>query len=489
MHIRTDLYAEEVFTSFSCTSDVVSTIKYPTNSLQKHGTWTLVNPPTDRKIITGRWVLKTKLNGDGSVARYKARYVARGYAQVEGVDFFETYVPVVRAETVRLLLSLAAAKNWDMRQFDVKTAFLYGPLEEEVYLEQPEGFNDGTGRVCKLQKGLYGLKQSPRQWNGVFHKFLLAYGFRRSPDDRCLYKYKNKEHRMYLCLYVDDGLVFGSSEHIVNPFLKSLQKEFDVMTDYPHTYVGLNIKRDRERRTISVNQASYITRVLDRFGMTWSKTATTPADPTHRLSRNMPEEDGEKRFPYREALGCLNYIAVMSRPDIAFAVNSVAKFCEDPQPAHWNAVKRILRYLKATADVGPCYGGSSDDQPVAFSDSDYAGDPDTHRSTTGALVQMNGGPVIWSSSTQVVAAMASTEAEYMAMAVVLKDVLWLRRILRFISDQKKARTCRVYVDNQGAIALSRNPDFHRKSKHIHEVSSSPRRARGREDLHHLHRNF
>jgi hypothetical protein len=196
----------------------------------------------------------------------------------------------------------------------------------------------------------------------------------------------------------------------------------------------------------------------------------------------MPEEDGEKRFPYREAVGCLNYIAVMSRPDIAYAVNRVAKFCEDPQPAHWNAVKRILRYLKATADSGPCYGSSSDNQPIAFSDSDYAGDPDTHRSTTGALVLMNGGPVIWSSSTQTVTAMASTEAEYMAMSIVLKDVLWLRRILRFISDRRRTHPYRIYVDNQGAIALSRNPDFHRKSKHIDTKFHRVREEQEREKI-------
>jgi hypothetical protein len=413
------------------------------DSLEKHGTWSLVNPPPDRKVITGRWVLKTKLNEDGSVARYKARYVARGYAQVEGVDFFETYAPVVRAETVRVLLSLAATKDWEVRQFDVKTAFLYGPLEEEVYLEQPEGFNDGTGKVCQLKKGLYGLKQSPRQWNGVFHKFLLKYGFRRSP----VFTNTDTNNIGCICVYVDDGLVFASSEHVVHPFLTSLKEELDVTTDCPHTYVGLNIKRDREQGTISINQAGYIARVLDRFGMTWSKTATTPADPTHRLSRDMPEEDGEKRFPYREPVGCLNYLAVMSRPDIAYAVNRVAKFCEDPQPAHWNAVKRIMRYLKATANTGPCYGTSRDDQPIAFSDSDYAGDPDTHRSTTGTLVLMNRGPVVWSSSTQTVTAMASTEAEYMAMAIVLKDVLWLRRIIRFIFIRSKesaplSYTCR-----------------------------------------------
>lgn len=394
--------------------------------------------------------------------------MARGYAQVEGVDFFETYAPVVRADTVRSLLATAAAKDWNIHQFDVKTAFLYGPLEEEVYMTQPDGYQDGTPRVCKLQKGLYGLKQAPRQWNGLFHSFLLEKGFKQCPDDPCLYKLQNKEGTMFLCLYVDDGLVFSDNEEQAQKFLQYLKTRFEVVSHEPDTYVGIRIQRNRSKKLIFLNQKGYIERILTRLGMTNATTVTTPSDLTHKLSKEMgnnSDEDTERRFPYREAVGCLNYLAVMTRADIAFSVNKVAKFWERPQSGHWKAVKRIMRYLALTIKAGIKYCGSNLNL-CTYSDSDYAGDPDTRRSTSGTVSMINGGPVSWSSSTQSVTALASTEAEYMAMSVAMKDVVWLRRLWSFLNGMKLNKPTPLYVDNQGAIALSKNPDFRKRSKHI-----------------------
>jgi hypothetical protein len=435
-------------------------------SLTQHETWTLVHLPKDKQAITGRWVLKTKIHEDGTIHKYKARFVARGYAQVEGVDFFETYAPVVRADTIRTLLATANAKDWTMQQFDVKTAFLYGPLEEEVYMEQPEGYHDGSDRVCRLHKGLYGLKQSPRQWNGLFHQFLMEEGFEQCPDDPCLYKTTVQGTAMFLCLYVDDGLVVAEQEYVILDFLQRLKNKFDVTSQPPDMYVGIRIQRNRAQRIMSLHQSGYISRVLTRFGMLDATTTTSPADPAHKLTKDMKAEAGQAtNFPYREAIGCLNYLAVMTRPDIAFAVNKAAKFCEDPQPAHWQAVKRILRYLKLTMHIGIIYSGK-DTSIATYCDSDYAGDLDTRRSTSGTVSLMNGGPITWNSSTQTVTALASTEAEYMAMSVAMKDILWLRRLWSFIHGTQPSKPTPLYVDNQGAIALSKNPDFRRRSKHI-----------------------
>ena len=284
-------------------------------SLIKHNVWTLEDLPEGKHAISGRWVFRTKLNANGSVSRLKARFVARGYAQVEGVDFFETFAPVVRTETVRVLLSCAAVKDWDIKQFDIKTAFLYGPLDEEVFMLQPEGFEDGTKRVCRLRKGLYGLKQAPRQWNGKFHSFLSEFGFVRSNEDPCLYCYQSKNDVVYLVLYVDDGLVFSTSTRIREIFMRELSKNFDITSTNPDTYVGMEISRDRKAKEICVSQKTYISRVLQRFGMTDANPLSTPSDPTIRLSKTMPvtseEEVEETRFPYCEAIGCLNYITVV----------------------------------------------------------------------------------------------------------------------------------------------------------------------------------
>ena len=433
-------------------------------SLTKHNVWSLEVLPKGKHAISGRWVFKTKTCG-----KKKARYVARGYSQVEGIDFFETFAPVARTETVCVLLSVAASRNWDIKQFDVRTAFLYGPLDEEVFMAQPEGFDDGSARVCRLRKGLYGLKQAPRQWNGTFHKFLSEFGFVRSNEDPCLYRLNSGGDVLYLCLYVDDGLVFSSSNWMRDVFMEKLARKFEITSSDPDTYVGMEIQRDRDKGIITISQKSYITRVLQRFGMSDSNPITTPSDPTMKLSKDMPstqEEDGKgNRFPYREAIGCLNYIAVVSRPDITFAVNKAAKFCENPKSAHWSAVKRILRYLKGTIDVGISYGVKKDHSLVGFCDSDFAGDVDTRRSTTGFVFMINGGPVSWSSTTQSTTALASTEAEYMALTDAMKEVLWLRRLLEFVGLQQDDPTL-LRVDNQGAIALSRNPEFHKRSKHI-----------------------
>ena len=339
-------------------------------------------------------------------------------------------------------------------------------MDEEVLMLQPK---DGTKRVCRLRKGLYGLKQAPRQWNGKFHSFLSEFGFVRSNEDPCLYCYQSKNDVVYLVLYVDDGLVFSTSTRIREIFMRELSKNFDITSTNPDTYVGMEISRDRKAKEICVSQKTYISRVLQRFGMTDANPLSTPSDPTIRLSKTMPvtseEEVEDTRFPYREAIGCLNYISVVSRPDITFAVNKAAKFCENPLPSHWTAVKRILRYLKGTLDIVIKYRAESNEVLMGFCDSDFAGDPDTRRSTTGYVFTLNGGPVAWSSTTQSTTALASTEAEYMALSDAMKEVLWLRWLLTFLGNDQDKPTI-VHVDNMGAIALSKNPEFHKRSKHI-----------------------
>jgi hypothetical protein len=281
-----------------------------------------------------------------------------------------------------------------------------------------------------------------------------------------VYKATIQETTMFLCLYVDDGLIVAEREQIMLEFLQRLKNTFDVISQEPDIYVAMKIQRNQSQKVMLLRQSGYIKRVLVRFGMLDATTATSPADPAHKLSKDMKPEIEEKTcFPYREAIGCLNYLAVMTRPDIAFAVNKAAKFCEAPQPSHWQAVKRILRYLKLTADIGITYSGIGMSIDT-YCDSDYAGDRDTRRSTSGTVSMMNGKPIAWNSSTQTVTALASTEAEYMAISIAMKDTLWLRRLWSFIHGSEPHEPTSLYVDNQGTIALSKNPDFRRRSKHI-----------------------
>lgn len=334
-------------------------------------------------------------------------------------------------------------------------------------MTQPDGFNDDSGRVCRLRKGLYGLRQAPRQWNGTFHKFLVSYGFEQSIEDPCLYRLQRNNNVIYLCLFVDDGLVFSSSAGLLEQFMSKLSGEFQITSSTPNVYVGMEIRRDRGKKTITVSQRGYIDRMLRRFGMHEANPLVTPSDPNVKLSLSMaacPEE--EQRFPYREAVGSLNYVSVVSRPDITFSVGQVARFCEKPNSSHWKAVKRIFRYLKGTNDKCIVYDGSKGTtELVGYSDSDWGGEADENRSTSGFVYLLNNSPITWSSRLQKVTARSTVEAEYMALSESMIEVIWLRSLLTFLGVCLSGPTV-IHVDNRGAICLSKNPVFHKRTKHI-----------------------
>lgn len=436
-------------------------------SLLKNETWELKTLPKGQPVVSCRWVFKSKLQPDGKVERYKARLVARGFSQTQGVDYFESFSPVVRYESVRTVLAVAAKHDMELVQFDVKTAFLNSPLEEEIYMQQPDGYNDGSGRVCRLRRGLYGLKQAPRNWNDKFKQFVISHGFVQAESDPCVFvKGANTDDWTVLCLYVDDGLIAGKRKKTLDFFISSLMSEFEVTCHEPSCYVGMEISRDRGRKALSINQKGYITRMLQRFGMQDCKTVMTPMDPSVKLTESLKEEKiVEKRFPYREAIGCLNYIAIVSRPDISFAVNVLARCSNNPQEIHWKATKRVMKYLKGTMNFSLCFSEKSSDELVGFCDSDYAGDEKERKSTSGYVFMLYGGPVAWSSSLQRVTALSSSEAEYMSISEALKELLWLRPLMESVG-QKQAGPTELKVDNQAAIAMSKNPEFHRRTKHI-----------------------
>ena len=442
------------------------------DSLMKNGTWILTDLPPDRVAIKNRWLFKVKPAYKDTAARYKARLVAKGYTQRYGLDYQETFAPVVKHSALRVVLAIVAALDLETVQLDVKTAFLNGSLDEEMYMEQPEGFitPGNEKKVCRLIKSIYGLKQASRVWNIKFNEFLLKFGLTRSSADPCVYYRHQEEEITIVVIYVDDGLICSSKKEVLTSILNHLLTVFEMTSNPIGRFVGLDITHNRSEGKLYVSQSHFITKLLEKFKMDTCHPLSVPADPNSRLDCTMSPKDeaGEKLMelvPYREAVGGLMYAMVMSRPDIAFAVNQVAKFCQKPGQAHWNAVKRILAYLAGTRNLGLCFGKGHPMDAVGYSDADYAGDITNRRSMTGFLFLLHGGPVSWTSRQQTCVALSTTESEFVAANESAKEAVWLRRLLDELT-QREAKPMQLYCDNQSAIRLVKNPEFHQRTKHI-----------------------
>lgn len=439
------------------------------SALAKNNTWTLTTLPPHKRTISAKWVFKIKCDAKGGIDRCKARLVAKGYLQRPGIDFNETFAPVVRYESVRVLLSVASYRDFEIGQFDIKTAFLNGELEEDIFMDIPEGVNvDNKNLVCKLNKSLYGLKQSPRQWNKRFNEFLKLHDFKSNEADHCVYHGSYGTDELILALYVDDGLIISSSKEAIQLVLSELKKQFEITIGDGTYFVGLEIKRDRDKRELFISQENYLCRVLNKFNMTTAKAVAIPFEAGAHLDAGEPLNVDEQlkmdNVPYRQAVGSLMFAATVSRPDIMYAVSVVSRYLSNPKPVHWSAVKRIFRYLRGTTSLGITYGRSNTEL-VGYTDSDYAGDSDTRRSTSGYVFKIGGGAVTWMSQRQKVVALSTTEAEYIAASEATKEAIWLRLLLSGIGVNMD-NPIEMRLDNQGSIKLIGNPQFHKRTKHI-----------------------
>lgn len=266
-------------------------------SLLKNKTWILTKLPSGRKPITTKWVYKLKRKVDGSIERYKARLVARGFSQRAGLDCKETFSPVVRLDSIRLILAIAAQEDLELVHFDVRTAFLHGLVEEEIYMLQPEGYEVDGDVVCKLVKSLYGLKQASRAWNTCFVKFLKKFDLIPLQKDSCILVRKSSMDKVTLmiAIYVDDGLACSSSKSLLKEVIAYLKMRFEISIMDPKCFVGLEIQRDRVKRTLTINQGYYISRIIKRFNMSNAKPASTPADINLKLTK-LGGPDGEEKW-------------------------------------------------------------------------------------------------------------------------------------------------------------------------------------------------
>lgn len=444
----------------------IQAMKEEVDSLLSLQTWTMVPRPKDRKVIKSKWTFKLKYDPDGRISRYKARLVAKGYTQQQGIDYSETFAPVVNPVALRLLLALATLNDWELEQSDIVTAYLNADLKEELYLEPPQGMKPTEDKVCLLKKSIYGLKQAGREWNQVIHKWLIEFGFQKTQEP-CMYIKKQGDDILVLVLYVDDMIYGGNSPALIKEFKKALATEFKVKHEGDLKWIlGMEVKRDREAKTLTLSQEQYIKKTLEKFNMIDCHPVPTPCT-IARLRKEESTEEHEKKMeniPYKEAVGSLLYAATHTRPDISFSVNCLSRYMDNPSPDHWSAVKRVFRYLKGTMSKSLTYRATEDRDITVYTDSDWATDPDTRRSTTGYLVMLAGATISWNSKLQPTVAHSSSEAEYMAAASATKEILYIDRIIQDI--QEPTRPIKMFEDNTGCIALAKNPVNPGRTKHI-----------------------
>jgi hypothetical protein len=486
-------------------------------SIVSHGTFDLVaRPAGSTNLVSCKWVLSVK-EKDGLVVRFKARLVARGFTQEKGVDFEETYSPVLKYKTLRVILAIVAQYRYQLEVMDVQTAYLHASLKETVYMAQPEGYeqqqsvNSGGHEssrplVCLLRKALYGLKQAGREWNIHLDAFVQSLGFKRCVSDTCLYVKTSATGRpMILSVYVDDipsaYAIEDSSEwgRVKAKFFAEFKISFQAEADW---LLNMRITRDPTRNRLLLDQQAYVETMLEDLRMDDCKPADTPGA-QEELSllanaSNASERAEMATVPYRRAVGLLMYLSNTSRPDITHAVGMVARYSNNPGPAHWRAVKQILRYLSGTAHYGllfapqthadahsssssPSHPGPTDATPLtAFADADWGGCLDTRRSTTGWVLQFGGSLIDWSSKKQSTVALSSCEAEYMAITEATQAVMWAKHLLHEIGLQPldattdtnhhtavvRHHSIDVFNDNKSAIAMAHNDVHHKRSKHI-----------------------
>ena len=408
---------------------------------------------------------KTKLNLDGSVQKHKARLVAKGYAQKPGIDYNETFAPVARLDTIRTLIALAAKNSWKMYKLDVKSAFLNGVLQEEVYVEQPDGFivQGEEDKVYKLHKALYGLKQAPRAWYGEIDSYLVQCGFKRSTSEATLYvKGRGTSDLVIVSIYMDDIVYTGNSQELMQDFKTDMMQRYE-MTDLGllHHFLGMGIIQSEDY--IFIHQKKYASTLLKRFGLQDCKPVGIPLVPADKLKRD-DESGASNEAEYRKLVGSLLYLTA-TRPDIMYAACLLARFMHSPTNKHYGTAKRVLRYVQGTLDFGLEYKKGEGSVLVGFCDSDWSGSEDDMKSTSGYAFTFGSGVFSWASVKQQCVALSTAEAEYVSASEATAQATWLRFVLEDFGEMQTVATP-LNCDNTSAIAITKNPIFHQKTKHI-----------------------
>lgn len=434
------------------------------NSMHKNKVWKLVDRPPDANIVSNRWVFKVKRDTEGKIVKYKARLVVRGFSQIEGKDYKETFAPVSRMTTFRLLIAKATQHGLHLRHLDIETAFLYGKCDTDIYMEQPEGAHDGSSKVAQLVMALYGLRQAPMIWHQTLATVLESMGFKTVDGDVCLFEKGKDSNYCAMLVYVDDFIVAATSLKCIAEVIATLRKRFVVKDlGQPTHYLGIQIHYDREKGSAVINQKRYLEAILERFNMSYCNPTTTPM----RTSQ-LHDDDGQliDTVPYRQAVGSLQYAATCTRLDLAYPTRVMASYNNAVTRARWAVVKEILRFVKGTIDHAIQYNRTS---PAAFQINVFS-DANWNRtgdclSTTGYVAVLNGGAISWASKKQKKVATSTQHAELNAAYSACKEIVWIRRFDLSLGSRPPVGPLTLFVDNQTAIHWIAGKTHHEAGKH------------------------
>ncbi|KAI0995437.1 hypothetical protein K3495_g12742 [Podosphaera aphanis] len=441
--------------------------------LNQKNTWELVDPPKEANIIGNRWIFTRKFDENGQLCKYKARLVAQGFTQGYIYDYSDTFSPVVRFDSFRLVLAIAAYHGLEIGQIDIKGAYLNGNLTEEIFMTQPKGCDDGTGRVCRLVHTLYGLKQSGREWNKMLKAFLV---------EKAKYSQLIKEHGLFfrcdsqgydiIAVWVDDFLIASTdSMRLRNTKLEIANNWETTDLGEPKLLLGVQLERDPKTKTIKIYQEQYILKILRRFGMEDCTPVSTPLPPGATFTPSYDDEAFGDATKYRAAIGSLMFASVATRPDIAYATNLMSQFNGAPSQKHWNGVKNILRYLNGTIKTGILYDKARHHEPdftlTAYSDADNGKGYD-RKSISGSVITIVGGAVKWAAEKQRLITVSTSESEYVAANLTGRNCLFLRDIMEELGFPHN-EPIPLFMDSDGAIALTKNPENMRATLHIDKI--------------------
>ncbi len=449
-------------------------------SLIENNTWELIDKPKRKNIniVGNKWILKKKLNSDGSVERYKARLVAKGYTQKYGIDYHETFAPVVKYKSIRIVFAIATIMKYAIEHVDFKTAFLNPIIKELVLMEQPKGYDDGNkNKVCKLNKTIYGTKQAPHEWNNELNSFLTSIGYNRCRSDTCMYVKKSKSNNIIIItLFVDDLLsIFDEQDRIEwNEDKNKIMNKYKVKDLGNIEWIlGMKIDRDIKNKTMKITQELYNNKLMKQFNMDKMKPTNTPTNNYKLSSQDSPDINEESNIVdkkiYESMVGSLLYSSISTRPDISYAVSVISRYMKNPGQKHEEAAIKILRYLKGTVNTGleyNCKDQLNNKELIidAYCDADWSGDLDDRKSTTGYVIKLNGCSISWASKKQATVSLSSAEAEYMAISTTIQELKWIKQLIKEITGIEPK--VNLWCDNQAAILISSNDVYHNRTKHI-----------------------
>ncbi|KAL0641218.1 hypothetical protein Bca4012_103077 [Brassica carinata] len=409
------------------------------DAMIRNDTWYESELPKGKKAVSSRWIFTIKYLANGEIDRRKTRLVARGFTQTYGEDYIDTFAPVAKLHTIRIVLSIATNLEWDLWQMDVKNAFLQGELEDEVYMHPPPGLEHlvKPGNVLRLKKAIYGLKQSPRAWYRKLSTTLNGRGFRKSELDHTLFTLTGPSGSIVILVYVDDLIITGSDKAGIQATKEFLKSVFDIK-DLGEMKYFLGIEICRSKEGLFMSQRKYTMDMLKETDVLGGKIAKTPLEEGYKVLREGEVEEKqlfEDPKLYRKMVGKLIYLTI-TRPDICFAVNQVSQHMQAPKVHHWKMVDRILRYLSGTSGQGVWMGCNGSTEVVGYCDADWAGDRVDRRSTTGYCTFIGGNLVTWKSKKQKVISCSSAEAEYRAMLKLTNELVWIKGILKHLEIEQ-----------------------------------------------------